>query len=74
MFQWNRQGQAALAWMSSYVVKKRRSIEKYIDGAADADNKASSDMMSVRLEREYQWRIKQQNRDYHWRIVNSVAK
>ncbi|RHY82874.1 hypothetical protein DYB35_011494 [Aphanomyces astaci] len=31
----------------SYTAKKRRSIDKYIDGAAEADTKASSDMMTM---------------------------
>ncbi|RQM30694.1 hypothetical protein B5M09_013197 [Aphanomyces astaci] len=33
----------------SYTAKKRRSIDKFIDGAADADAKASSDMMTLFL-------------------------
>ncbi|KAF0744208.1 hypothetical protein AaE_008490, partial [Aphanomyces astaci] len=33
----------------SYTAKRRRSIDKFIDGAADADAKASSDMMTLFL-------------------------
>ncbi|RHY97989.1 hypothetical protein DYB37_013743 [Aphanomyces astaci] len=33
----------------SYTAKKRRSIDKFIDGASDADAKASSDMMTLFL-------------------------
>ncbi|ETV68654.1 hypothetical protein H257_15460 [Aphanomyces astaci] len=36
-------------WVLSYTAKKRRSIDKFIDGAADADAKASSDMMTLFL-------------------------
>ncbi|RHY49468.1 hypothetical protein DYB38_012443 [Aphanomyces astaci] len=37
------------AGLLSYTAKKRRSIDKYIDGAAEADTKASSDMMTMIL-------------------------
>ncbi|RHZ01013.1 hypothetical protein DYB37_010711 [Aphanomyces astaci] len=64
------------AGLQSYVAKKRRSLDKFIDGAADADNRASADMMSVilmidrntaereerRMENERQWRFEQQQR------------
>ncbi|RHY21193.1 hypothetical protein DYB36_012665, partial [Aphanomyces astaci] len=30
----------------SYTAKKRRSIDKYIEGASESDAKASSDMMT----------------------------
>ncbi|RQM29223.1 hypothetical protein B5M09_011720 [Aphanomyces astaci] len=30
------------AGLQSYVAKKRRSLDKFIDGAADADNRASN--------------------------------
>ncbi|RHY62355.1 hypothetical protein DYB30_012750 [Aphanomyces astaci] len=33
----------------SYTAKKRRSVDNFIDGAADADAKASSDMMTLFL-------------------------
>ncbi|KAF0685709.1 Aste57867_22456 [Aphanomyces stellatus] len=33
----------------SYTAKKRRSIEKYIEGASEADSKASSDMGTLIL-------------------------
>ncbi|RHX96779.1 hypothetical protein DYB25_013654 [Aphanomyces astaci] len=35
--------------MTSYVAKKRQSIDKFIDGAMVSDAKASSDMMSMML-------------------------
>ncbi|KAF0685316.1 Aste57867_22761 [Aphanomyces stellatus] len=33
----------------SYTAKKRRSIDKYIEGASEADSKASSDMVTLIL-------------------------
>ncbi|KAF0695664.1 Aste57867_13534 [Aphanomyces stellatus] len=35
------------AGLLSYTAKKRRSIDKYIEGAADAETKATSDMMTI---------------------------
>ncbi|ETV67902.1 hypothetical protein H257_16023 [Aphanomyces astaci] len=35
--------------MQFYVAKKRRSIDKFIDGAAEAVKKAATDLMSVML-------------------------
>ncbi|KAF0720598.1 Aste57867_191 [Aphanomyces stellatus] len=33
----------------SYTAKKRRSIDKYIEGTSEADSKASSDMVTLIL-------------------------
>ncbi|KAF0684970.1 Aste57867_23093 [Aphanomyces stellatus] len=37
------------AGLLSYTAKKRLSIDKYIEGAADAETKATSDMMTILL-------------------------
>ncbi|RHY92344.1 hypothetical protein DYB37_011625 [Aphanomyces astaci] len=56
------------AGLLSYTAKKRRSIDKYIDGAAEADTKASSDMMTMillmdeRLAKREECRIERQEK------------
>ncbi|KAF0683349.1 Aste57867_24605 [Aphanomyces stellatus] len=35
------------AGLLTYTAKKRRSIDKYIEGAAEAESKATSDMMTL---------------------------
>ncbi|RLO09155.1 hypothetical protein DYB28_003539 [Aphanomyces astaci] len=63
--------------ITSYVAKKRQSIDTFIDGAMVSDAKASSDMMSMmmlmderaaqreekRLDKELEWRQQQQERE-----------
>ncbi|KAG9404845.1 hypothetical protein AC1031_005056 [Aphanomyces cochlioides] len=60
----------------SYVARKRQSIDKYIEGAAEADEKATSDLMAVmmmldartaereelREQREREWRTQENMR------------